>query len=172
MKYNDMTLPQLLEAIEQYFECALTDEQEKELRHEIAVTSHSHPSIDEAKAIMGIQAAATHHRTRPYHHHDTPQKGAASKIFPILSMAASLALIITLGILFARPVETEVDRTCIAYVNGKVVTDEEAVFALMAQNIDELHDGANDANEALLDDLGIIAPVVDKYDSEFDPFDI
>lgn len=172
MKYNDMTLPQLLEAIEQYFECALTDEQEKELRHEIAITSHSHPAIEEAKAVMGIQAAATRLRLKQHRQHDTPQKGAASKIFPILSMAASLALIITLGILFARPVENEADRTCIAYVNGKVVTDEEAVFALMAQNIDELHDGANDASQALTDDLGIIAPVVDKYDSEFDPFDI
>ena len=171
MNKNNLTLPQLLEAIELYFDCSLTDEQEKGLRHEIAMTTYSHPSIDEAKAIMGIQSAAISRKVSGHEHKQTYRK-FTSRILPAMSIAASLALIITLGVLFARPVAKPATPSCVAYVNGKIVTDEEAVLALMAQNIDELHEGVSNANETLIDDLGLIAPVVDKYDTNFDPFEI
>lgn len=169
MNKNNLTLPQLLEAIELYFDCALTDEQEKGLRHEIAMTTYTHPSIDEARAVMGIHAAAANRRQSA---RGRKHGKFASRILPAMSIAASLALIITLVVLFMRPTAETTTSTCVAYVNGKMVTDEDAVLALMARNIDELHEGASNADQALIDDLGLIAPVVDKYDTNFDPLEI
>lgn len=166
MNDNNLTLQQLLKAIELYFDCSLTDEQEMGLRHEIAMTPYSHPAIDEAKAVMGIRATSAKKDKKS----EQAKNKFTQKILPSLSIAASIALIITLGVIFAIPQTPE--HTCVAYVNGKKVTDEDAVIALMSQNIDELHDGANEVRQTLVDDLKIIAPAVDKYDTNLNPFEI
>lgn len=159
-----MTLEQLLEAIEQYFDCTLTDEQENELRRAIAVTDFRHPAIDEARAVMGVRHIAS-----------TPakmtQRPRFSKIIHGLSIAASVAMIITLGILFLHPSEADTS-TCVAYVNGERVTDEDIVLALMAQNTTEFNEGVDMAQQALIDELEMIAPAVDRYESEINPLEI
>ena len=48
------SLAALLVAIEAYFDCRLSDEEEKQLRRTIARTRMVHPAIDEAKAVMGL----------------------------------------------------------------------------------------------------------------------
>ena len=80
-------------------------------------------------------------------------------------------MIITLGVLFLRPATTDTS-TCVAYVNGQKVTDEDIVLALMAQNTTEFHEGADRAQQSIIDELESIAPVVDQYESNTNPLEI
>ena len=59
-----------------------------------------------------------------------------------------------------------------AYVNGQKVTDEDIVLALMAQNTTEFHEGADRAQQSIIDELESIAPVVDQYESNTNPLEI
>lgn len=163
MTNTDMTIEQLLEMIDQYFDCTLSDEQEKALRREIAMTPFRHPAIDEARAVMGIRQINAVHRGN--------KRSITRKIIPGLSIAASVAMIITLGVLFLRPATTDTS-TCVAYVNGQKVTDEDIVLALMAQNTTEFHEGADRAQQSIIDELEFIAPVVDQYESNTNPLEI
>lgn len=160
----NLTLEQLLKSIEQYFDCALSDEQENALRKEIARTEFSHPAIDEACAVMGIRSPAAICAKKPQGRH-------ATHIRPILSIAASVAIIIALTLTIIRPSNPDVS-TCVAYVNGQCVTDENIVLALMTQNATEFHDGADQAQQTLIDDLEVIAPIVDQYESNINPLEI
>lgn len=168
-----MSLDKLLEAIEQFFDCRLTDAQEEELRKQIALTSFSHPAIDEAKAVMGFRKVVNTGKESNAHKEITiPSKRIDRRGFMAgLSVAASVALIITLGIMLLKPMDS-VSSQCVAYVNGQRVTDEEIVLALMAENTHEFNEAADEAQQSLINELEFIAPVVDKYESNINPMEI
>ncbi len=179
---SDMTLEQLLEAIELYFECELSDEQEQQLRRVIASTGFAHPAIDEARALMGFRTPQSCSQQM-----DAPASKSLPQEAPVvlkrsrwrsltagLSIAAALAVVMTLGWMLNRTASqvNPAASTCVAYVNGAMVTDEDVVMALMAQSTSELNEAAESAQQTFIDELEMIAPAVDRYESSVNPLEI
>ncbi|MDE7474816.1 MAG: hypothetical protein K2M71_04225 [Duncaniella sp.] len=162
MNRHPLTLPQLLEQIERYFDCSLTDAEERALRDEIAVTPLSHPAIDEARALMGfrrVQETAIRRSSRP-----TALRAA-------VSIAAAIALVVTLALHFLSAPSmagTETDGgTCVAYVNGCRITDEADVVRLMMADLHEFESNVDDVETALTDDIGDITALLQSYENNF-----
>lgn len=168
-----MPIDRLLETIEKYFDCQLSDEQEEELRRQIAATPLSHPSIDEARAAMGFRKVTRRINGRGNHVVKNTSVRQMDKrgLMAGLSIAASIALIVTLGVMLLQPISNGTSQ-CVAYVNGQRVTDEDIVIALMAENTIEFNEGADKAQQSLINEFEFIAPVVDKYESNINPMEI
>lgn len=119
----------MLVAIELYFDCRLSDEEERRLRRAIAVTRVSHPAIDEARAVMGLRKPAE-------------RVIVSRKVLRQISIAASVALLIAGGIGISRYFsESSLENKSIAYVNGVKVTDEDEVMRLFNANLSIMSDG-------------------------------
>ncbi len=137
----------LLARIEKYFDCALSDSEEQQLRREIAETRFSHPAIDEVRALMGFRRPPVKHRTaRPY-----------------VAVAASVAVILLAAVNLMRPAPVVADSTCIAYVDGQRVTDEDAVMSILAENMSDFSEGLDEANDSLVQGLTEAAADIDDY---------
>lgn len=160
MTKDMMTLEQLLSDIEGFFDGSLTDEQEDRLRRELAATVLSHPSIDEAKAIMGFRAPRVRKESR---------RESRMLWMRTAGIAASIALVVSAGVFLSR---TAVDsqNECIAYVGGRQVTDEDAVMAIMMRNLREFNIEVEAAHETIMDDWSEVAEAVDRYESMNNPF--
>lgn len=152
MKQYNPKLPQLLEMIERYFDCALSDAEELQLRHIIAATELSHPSIDEARAVMGIRR---------------PARRRLRDLRPFLSIAAAVAFVLTLGIyVLVSPSSGSIGKNqCIAYTNGRCITDEDDVINLLREDLREFDDAVEASDRSFADELGDIAPIIESYES-------
>ena len=123
------SLEAMLVAIELYFDCRLSDEEERRLRRAIAVTRVSHHAIDEARAVMGLRKPAE-------------RVIVSRKVLRKISIAASVALLIAGGIGISRYFsESSLENKSIAYVNGVKVTDEDEVMRLFNANLSIMSDG-------------------------------
>ena len=107
MKQHEITLPELLELIERFYDCSLSDEEERQLRLTISSTTYSHPSIDEAKALMGFRRPDASTRTTAIPTRQTDRHSNRPNIRITLSIAAALALLLTLGINPCRPTSSK-----------------------------------------------------------------
>lgn len=151
MKQYNTKLPQLLEMIERYFDCALSDAEELQLRHIIAATELSHPAIDEARAVMGIRR---------------PARRRLRDIRPALSIAAAVAVLLTIGVyLYVSPSVGRMEESkCIAYTNGRCITDEDDVINLLREDLREFDDAVEASDRSFADELGDIAPIIESYE--------
>lgn len=176
MKQDNIDLSRLLDLIERYYDCSLSDEEERSLRHTVATTTLSHPAIDEARALMGFRRpAATAQTAGVTDAKATPEASATRKssrhafsFRSAISIAAAAAVLITLAVNFLRPSEGIGDygQTCIAYVNGTRITDEDDVIRLIAEDMSEFDDGSQEAAESFRDELDDVADIIDNYESE------
>lgn len=143
----------LLERIERYFDCGLSDSEEQQLRREIAYTSLKHPAVDEARAMMGFR------RPRPaVYRHQTRR---------IVAVAASVAVIALAATNMVRPA-VSVDSTCIAYIGGERVTDEDVVMSILAENMSDFSEGLDEANDSLQQGIMDVADIIDGYQHNID----
>ncbi len=174
MKQHEITLPELLELIERFYDCSLSDEEERQLRLTISSTTYSHPSIDEAKALMGFRRPDASTRTTAIPTRQTDRHSNRPNIRITLSIAAALALLLTLGSNIAdRPIPNSgSDGKCIAYANGKCITDESDVIRLLTEDLREFDDAVDDSDRSFADELGDIAPIIETYESPIDFSDI
>ncbi len=153
-----LTDPELLELIERYFDCSLSDEEERMLRLVVADSDSRNPAIAEAKAIMGFGTIKSH---RPDSiTGEGPAAGDAHTTWNriewrrILNIAAAV-MVLCLGAFFLNRVLTGHsggDR-CMAYLNGEKVTDEDRVMEVLIENISDLDEGAEEAEQLMLDDI-------------------
>lgn len=163
MMNDKNNLPYLLQEIDRYFECLLTDEEENKLRKKLATTELRHPNIDEAKALMGFRV---------------PEKVRKSKIdrlskefsYKRVRYAAIVAAVIAfaglVGYIFQLN-NSFVSGNCLAFVNGKCIRDEDAVMKIIFQNISELEQATDEMKVDFLDELDDLASATEHYDSEF-----
>ena len=123
---------QLEALIEQYFEGMTTLEQEDAMKQCLAHCPWSSQAIDEARMVMGYFAAHAEQR--------------------FIGIAASIAVILAVGgyVLWHQSQPSDV---CIAYVNGKVVEDNDKVMALVASDMSKM-DNATNAMTNQLSSLG------------------
>ncbi len=147
--YKKMT-----EMIERYFDCTLSDAEEKELRSIIAATDCDSPLINEARALMGFRkTGGVGRRTR-----------VIESWLPSVGIAAAIAVVISIGAMVhgLRPAS---DSTCIAYVNGQIVTDEEEVMRQLCFDLKEFAQGAEEATRGFHEELDQIVPMIDDMES-------
>lgn len=153
------SLAMLLEMIEAYFDCRLSDEEEKELRHAVAHTKIVHPAVDEARAVMGLRRRVV-------------AKRRSLRLPVSVNIAASVALLVAgawgVSKYFSQPAAEEL---MVAYVNGEAVTDEDEVMRLFAANLDIMRQGVEDVNDRMDEMLDIMEPAIEGYNS-LKPLDI
>lgn len=173
MKQHNPTLPELLDLIERYFDCSLSDPEEEQLRAIIASTTLSHPAIDEARALMGFRRPST----------ATPATAMQPNVLPadslpvrskkrlsiraVVSIAAAIAVVFAIGVHLSinTPHPTTSNAQCFAYTNGERITDEADVIRLLTEDLREFNDGVEEADRNLNDELNIIIPVIEDYES-------
>lgn len=148
---------QLLDDIERYFDCLLSDEEEMELRRRVAATGLRHPAVDEAVAVMGLRRKVRRLNFRP--------------VLAACSVAACLAVIVSVGMSLHRSTPAAMDSSCIAYVNGRVVTDEEAVMLLAEGSLREVGSCGESFREDLSEDMEGIVSAIDRFEMDGDPFE-
>ncbi len=157
---NDKTdITTLLSLIERYYDCSLSDEEERRLRNLIARTRLRHPAIDEARAVMGFRRARRS---------ASGNRAPRWKVYG--GIAAGVAMLVVAGLAALdshRP--DSADFGCIAYANGTTITDEDVILGIITDDIREFNDGVAADNESMLDDLDDIAPIIDLYESESFP---
>lgn len=124
---------QLEALIEQYFEGTTTLEQEDAMRQCLAHCPWSSQAIDEARMVMGYFAAHAEQQ------HNRATRGLRQRF---IGIAASIAVILAVGgyVLWHQSQPSDV---CIAYVNGKVVEDNDKVMALVASDMSKMDNAAN-----------------------------
>lgn len=161
MNTPNIPLPSLLEMIRRYFDCELSDVEERQLRSIIADCGYSHPAIDEAKAVMGF--------LKPKRQAKVTEQPTPKRWMPLAGVAAAAAVIIALGAslyLHNRHFSSIDGPTCIAYINGAVVTDEEEVLRQLTADIREFSDCALDARQSLREELDEVFPLINDYESD------
>ena len=108
------------ELVDGYFEGTLSEDEETALKIFLASEEGQGPEYDEVRAVMGYFAAGRSVeilRSRPLPQNDR-------KVWRrILAIAASLAIIITLGINIFNQ-----NNVCVSFVGGKKITDREVVM--------------------------------------------
>lgn len=156
MKQHTPSLPELIDLIERFFDCSLSDAEELQLRHAIAKTSLSDPAIDEARAVMGLRTPAG----RRHRQH----RGFRQAI----GVAAAVAVLLTIGAyhLFtpARTVDFG-ENKCIAYANCRCFTDEEDVINLLREDLREFDNALEASDRSFEDELSDIASIIQTYES-------
>ncbi|MDE6682856.1 MAG: hypothetical protein K2J87_05470 [Muribaculaceae bacterium] len=169
-KNNKIPSKELLEAIDRYFDCALSDNEERELCRMLATTDSDNPSVLEAKALMGFTTInrINNHATKK--EFSSPRflmrPHSKRKLLKITGVAAAVTLIVSLGmILINKAGSHHINNSeCIAYVNGQCITDEETVMSLLVENISELDRGAEEAQNLFIEDLNELLPLTSEME--------
>ena len=137
---NQADLEQL---IDRYFDGETTVQEEQALREALADCPWSSETIDEARFTMGYFAAHKQQRRRV---------ATFTNRFRITAIAASIALLLTVGLTTLWH-HQQTDDMCIAYVNGKAISNDDAVMALIANDLNSMED-ASQSMAAQLSSIG------------------
>lgn len=153
-------MSRLLNDIEKYFDCLLSDEEEKVLMEEVALSDSSHPLVEEAKAVMGFRVRGNLRDSgiKPL----SVSRNLTPGVLKLHRVAAAVAIICAgfiLKFMWAVP-----SSECIAFVKGVSVTEEEQVMEVMRQNLCELNEGAMETEDEILDELVFLAPLSQQYE--------
>lgn len=129
------------ELIEGYFEGTLSRDEETALKVFLASEEGQGPEYDEVRAVMGYFAAGRSVeilRSRPLPQNDR-------KVWRrILAIAASMAIIITLGVsIYNR------NNVCVSFVGGQKITDKEVVMNDVDNILADLLSDRTDMEELL-----------------------
>lgn len=152
MNTENITHSQLTELIERYFDCSLSDADEQRLRLIAASSSLSFPALDELRAVMGIRRPAVRRQRLSW-------RVAGS-------VAASLALVVTLAFYARSFVPNTGNTVCVAYVNGRCITDEETVVQLISADMRQFSACLDIADSAVSDDIADVIPLIELYESD------
>jgi anti-sigma-K factor RskA len=138
---NQAELEQL---INRYFDGETSVQEEQMLRETLADCPWSSEAIDEARFTMGYFVA---------HRKAGQQTSMKSYRRQVIGIAASIAIILAIGIPAMYHSWFAPQPQCIAYVNGKVIDNDDAVMALIASDLNKMEDASN-SMAAQLQSLG------------------
>lgn len=131
--------------IEQYFDCELSSEQEQWLLHELSVTTLSSEAIDEARFAMGYMSVA-----RKVH----GSRGSGHKRLPaMLSVAASIVLILAVGLAVQGVRSQSSGSNCYAYIEGQKVVDSQEVMSIIKGDLSEMGSAHDAIDSHVLNEL-------------------
>lgn len=126
--------------IERYFEGETTVQEEQAMRAVLADCPWNSEMIDEVRVVMGYFAA---HSSQQRHH---TTKGSRQRI---IGIAATIALLLTVGGYALWHQSDSAKNVCIAYVNGKVVHNDDQVMAMIASDMNMIDHAADGMAEQL-----------------------
>ena len=134
------------ELIEGYFEGTLSQDEETALKVFLVSEEGQGPEYDEVRAVMGYFAAGRCSveilRSRTLSQND--RKHASAIWRRIAAVAASLAIIVTLGVsLYNR------NNVCVSFVGGQKITDKEVVMNDVDNILADLLSDRTDMEELL-----------------------
>lgn len=111
--------------VERYFEAETTREEELALRRFLATNEADAPEFEEARAVMGYLAVG-----RSVH-----KSGFKSRRRQALWWAAAAAVVVLVALPLKQAPVAEEEDICVAYVDGKRLTDSNEVLQLMKQTM-------------------------------------
>lgn len=124
---------ELEQLINRYFDGETSVQEEQMLREALADCPWSSDIIDEALFTMGYFSAHSHQQQRKVKNNYRRQ---------LIGIAASIAIILAVGG-YALWHQQQPSDECIAYVNGKIVEDNDKVMALIANDMSKMDNAAN-----------------------------
>lgn len=130
---------ELEQLIERYFDGETSVQEEQMLRAALADCPWISEAIDEARFTMGYFAAHSHEAQRV-------KKNNSRRQF--IGIAASIAIILAVGAYALWHQQQPID-VCVAYVNGRVVQDDDKVMELVANDLSKMDNAANAMTEQL-----------------------
>lgn len=149
--HQPMSLSELEMMIEGYFNCTLTELQEQRLKQELATTSLSSPSIDEARAVIGLASVAMEEHRRSM---------ASQRRRHWLAVAASIAIVAVVGVgLIAHQQQA---GTCVAWVNGQHVTDDAQVMQLVNADLNQVGSASASVDQNIEQQLGDLGAAIER----------
>ena len=139
---NQAELEQL---IERYFNGETNLQEEQMLREILADCPWSSEAIDEARFTMGYFTAHCQEKERIARKTHRRQ---------LIGIAASIAIILAIGIPAMYHSWFAPHNECIAYVNGKVIAnDQKAVMSLIAQDLNNMEMATRDLDNMIASDM-------------------
>lgn len=130
---NKLTLQETEQLCRLYMDCHLSVFQETELRYFLTQVDYHSPLIDEVRCIMDMDVYISDNSIIKTTEHKNRLSG---NWFLPISIAASVALIIGIGLIFFKTSSTETVESqsyYIAYVDGQRLSDEAARLQIEAE---------------------------------------
>lgn len=158
-------ISEIRQMIDRYYDCSLSDAEERQLRLIIAQTRLSDPAIDEMRALMGF-------RRPPLRHALKARRFSPGRILAYSGVAAAVALLFTVGVVRLTAGHSSVDSRCIAYSNGRCITDEEEVLRLIVGDLQSFEESASIEVSGFTDELSDVAPIIEDYECNFSLSDL
>ena len=149
-----MNRDQLHILIERYFNAETTIEEERRLAEELLALPPGDPEADETLAVMGYaRRPATTAKPTPA----KKRSGRKPLRRIIAGAAAAAALAIAASAVFTESGDPKpTSGECIAYVNGRRIDDEKAVMNIVAAQLGEMGDVADDISMQMENDFSDI----------------
>ena len=144
-RLNISSQAELEQLINRYFDGETTVQDEQALRETLADCPWSSDVIDEARFTMGYFAA-----------HRNEQQRVAKKTnrSQIIGIAASIAIILAIGLPAIYHNWFAPQSQCIAYVNGKVIANnQKAVMSLIVQELNNMEMATRDLDNMIASDM-------------------
>ena len=135
---------ELEQLIERYFDGDTSVQEEQMLRETLADCPWSSEAIDDARFTMGYFVAHSCESQR------VTRKNNRNKF---IGIAASIAIVLAIGIPAMYHSWFAPQPQCVAYVNGKVIDNDEDVMALIESDLSKMEDASN-SMAAQLQSLG------------------
>ena len=126
--------------IERYFEGETSILEEQAMRAVLADCPWNSEIIDEARVVMGYFAAHSWHQRR------LASKGYRQRA---IGIAATIALVLTVGGYALWHQLGQTGNVCVAYVNGHVVQNDDQVMAMIASDMNLIDNAADGMTEQL-----------------------
>lgn len=119
--------------VERYFEAETTEAEEAALRRFLCTPQGSARRYDEVRAVMGFLAVGRSQQAPVV----LQKKGRSIRLQTLGRIAAAVIVAVGVG-LAAWHMQSQPTEVCIAYVDGREITDREAVIALMTGTMQEV----------------------------------
>lgn len=120
--------------INRYFDGETSVQEELMLREALADCPWNSEAINEARFTMGYFAA---------HHQQQQRMAQKSRRIHAIGIAASIAIILGVGAFALWHQRVNTNNMCIAYVNGKAISNDDAVLALIEKELNAMDDASN-----------------------------
>lgn len=142
--YHISNQAELEQLIERYFYGETSVQEEQMLRETLADCPWSSEAIDEARFTMGFFAAHCQEKERIARKTHRRQ---------LIGIAATIAIILAIGIPAMYHSWFAPHNECIAYVDGKIIDNDDVVMALIESDLSKMEDASN-SMAAQLQSLG------------------
>ena len=142
--YHISNQAELEQLIERYFDGETSVQEEQMLREVLADCPWSSEAINEARFTMGFFAA---------HYQEKKRTARKTHRRQLIGIAASIAIILAIGIPAMYHSWFAPHNECISYVDGKIIDNDDVVMALIESDLSKMEDASN-SMAAQLQSLG------------------